>query len=611
MENGIEIAGQYPWQMWAVFGVIALAIALYMTERIPIVLSSLGILTTLILFFNFFPLEAVGSSAPMDPNSLLMGFANPALITIMALLVIGQGMFQSEALEDLTHALVRLGMKHARLALIAILISVFCVSAWLNNTPVAVMFIPVLAALAARTGGAPDQIMMPLSFTCILGGMTTLIGSSTNILAVDIAARFGAPEFGFFDITKPGLMLAIPGLLYVLFVMPHLLPRRGDQSKSDLRPDGRHYIAQIDIGPQSLLIGLKARAGLFIAPKKLLQNMTVLRVQRGSQSFYPPFEDVALSEGDRVIIAATRPTLTDALKSRDDIFGLKDLKSDDRSLADAVIAPASRMIGRSISQLTLQYETGCHVLGIQRRRRMIRTMLHNIRFEAGDVLLIVGSRQAIRDLSHTYDVFLLEWSATDLPSHMQSRKALAIFGTVVIAAATGFLPLVAAALLGASAMLMSRVLNIRQAVRALDQRVFFLVATAIGLSVALEASGGPKFLTSLVMQNMDASPLVILAGLFLLIALVTNVLSNNAAAVLFTPIVLESAEVIGFSPELGLITVILAANCSFATPMAYQTNLLVMGPGRYQFKDFIIAGTPLIFLMWIAYIVMAKMLYGL
>ena len=161
--------------------------------------------------------------------------------------------------------------------------------------------------------------------------------------------------------------------------------------------------------------------------------------------FILPLKDVALSEGDRVIIAATRPTLTDALKSRDDIFGLKDLKSDDRSLADAVIAPASRMIGRSISQLTLQYETGCHVLGIQRRRRMIRTMLHNIRFEAGDVLLIVGSRQAIRDLSHTYDVFLLEWSATDLPSHMQSRKALAIFGTVVIAAATGFLPLVAAA----------------------------------------------------------------------------------------------------------------------------------------------------------------------
>ncbi len=606
----MEILALYPWQMWAVFGVIAAAIALYMTERIPIVLSSLAILTTLILFFHFFPLMMENTTSP-DAQSLLIGFANPALITIMALLVIGQGMFQSEALEELTRFFVRLGRTHARFAIFAILVLVFCVSAWLNNTPVAVMFIPVLVALAARTNSTPDQIMMPLSFTCILGGMTTLIGSSTNILTADIATMVGAPQIGFFDITLPGLMLAIPGLLYVLIVMPFLLPRRRDQVQNDPRPDGRHYIAQIDIGPSSPLIGAKARAGLFIGPKNLLQNMTVLRIQRGGQNFHPPFERVELAEGDRVIVAATRPTLTEALKSRGDIFGLKDLKSDDRSLADAVIAPASRMISRSISQLTLQYETGCHVLGIQRRRRMIRTMLHNIRFEAGDVLLIVGSKRAIRDLSHTYDVFLLEWSATDLPSHTQSYKALTIFGAVVVSAATGFLPLVTAALLGASAMLFSGVLNIRQAVRALDQRVFFLVATAIAMSIALEVSGGPRFLASLITNNMDASPLTILASLFLIIALTTNVLSNNAAAVLFTPIVVESAQVVGFSPEFGLITVILAANCSFATPMAYQTNLLVMGPGRYRFKDFIIAGTPLIFLMWGAYIVMAKTLYDL
>ncbi len=596
--------------MWIVFGVIALAIGLYMNERIPIVLSSLGILTILILFFHFFPVR-MGTAFGPDPNALLMGFANPALITIMALLVIGQGMFQSEALEGLTHSFVRLGSIQPQLAMAAILICVFFISAWLNNTPVAVMFIPVLVALAARTKGAPGQIMMPLSFTCILGGMTTLIGSSTNILTADIARRSGAVEFGFFDITQAGLMLAVPGFLYVLLVMPFLLPRNRSTQQDGLQPDGRHYIAQIDVGPQSPLIGIKTEAGLLIEPKNLLNNMTLLRVQRGDQSFYPPFENLELLEGDRLIIAATRATLTEALKSRDDIFGLQDLRSDDRSLADAVIAPASRMIGRSISQLTLQYETGCHVLGIQRRQRMIRTMLHNIRFEAGDVLLIIGSKRAIRNLSQTYDVFLLEWSATDLPHHTQAKKALAIFSIVVIAAATGFLPLVTASLLGASAMLMSGVLNIRQAVRALDQRVFFLVATAIAMSVALEASDGPKFFAFLVTNNMDASPLTILAGLFLLIAFTTNVLSNNAAAVLFTPIVVESAPVIGFSPTLGIITVILAANCSFATPMAYQTNLLVMGPGRYRFKDFLIAGAPLIFLMWIAYIVMVKTLYGL
>lgn len=602
--NDILLSGQ----MWGVFALIALAVTLYMHPRIAIELSSFLILLLLLLLFYFFPL-AEGSP---NPSALLAGFANPALITVMALLVVGQAMFLSEALEGFTTKLARWGQDWTKTIIAALLILVFFTTAWLNNTPVAVMFIPVLAGLAARTNSAPDKIMMPLSFVCILGGMTTLIGSSTNILAVDIAQQLGAEPFGFFDITKAGLMLALPGLAYVLFIMPALLPNRTESAIETIDADGRHYIVKIDIQADSTLIGMlvNGTTALVTDKKHLLNNMRILRTQRGEKSFFPKQEEVVLQEGDFIILSTTREILAQAIKSRHDVFALSQIT--ERVLADAVIAPASRMIGRSISQLTLQYETGCRVLGILRRKRMLRSLIQDIRFEAGDVLLVVGSKQDVRALSDTHDVFLLDWLSTDLPHYTQPIKAFAIFLSMILLSAFEIVPLIIASLFAAGAMIATRVINIRQAIRALDQRIFFLVAAAIGLATALEATQAPTFLASAMLQELEgATPLVIFTLMFLLIALATNLLSNNAAAILFMPIMLHIANLLAISPTFAIITVILAANCSFATPMAYQTNLLVMGLGRYQFKDFVKAGVPLIVLMTVCYVVMAKYLYQL
>lgn len=604
------ITTTYPWQMWGVLALLVLSIVLYTRTNITIEISSFGILLLLLLFFFFFPLK----DNQADAAFLLAGFANPALLSIMALLVIGQGMLRAQALEGFTQALVKIGKKYTKIVIGSILIFVFATTAWLNNTPVAIMFIPILVSLAARTNAAPGKIMMPLSFVCILGGMTTLIGSSTNILAVDVATRLGADSFGFFDITKAGLTLAIPGLIYVLFIMPFFLPQRSEHIVDTPNPDGRHYIVQIDVGLDSQLINMEINKNHSVVDdsKHLLNNMRILRIQRGEKSFYPARNDVVIQLGDQVIASANREVLANAIKSRSDVFGLNQLKTDERILADAVVAPGSRMIGRSLSQITLQYETGCHIVGILRRKRMLRAMIQDIRFEAGDVLLVVGFKQAVRELSHSYDVFLLDWLSTELPHYSQAIKAFLIFTSMVLVTALGILPLIISSILGAVAMILSGVLNLRQAIRAFDQRIFFLVATTIGLASALEITEAPTFLANFAITIFnDPQPITVFTAMFLVISLTTNLLSNNAAAILFMPIMLKLANLMSLDAELAIITVILAANCSFATPMAYQTNLLVMGPGRYQFKDFLRAGTPLIFLLTIAYIFMAKTLYGL
>ena len=276
------------------------------------------------------------------------------------------------------------------------------------------------------------------------------------------------------------------------------------------------------------------------------------------------------------------------------------------------MAPGSRVIGRRVEEIGLRAETGCVVLGLQRRSRMIRSRISEIRLEAGDVLLILGSRDNVRKLRHSRDLLLLEWSATELPDVKYANRARFIFLATVIAAASGIVPIVIAAMAGAAAMIPAGCLNIRQAARAINRSIYMLIGAALAMAAALEATNGAMYIAhSMVAALSGASAGVILSALFLLIAVMTNFLSNNATALLFTPIALSTALELGVDPAAFIHAVIFAANCSFATPMAYQTNLLVMGPGHYRFSDFVRTGTPLIFIIWLAYSLFAPWYYGL
>lgn len=600
--------------MTLTFLVIGVTIVLYAMERYAIETVSVGAVVAFLVLFTLFPNEAV------TPTGLLSGFANPALITVTSLLIIGQGLFQTDALEKPAKLIVRWTRGRSGLATVPVLCLVGFLSAFLNNTPVVVMFLPILSAVAITMGSSPARVLMPLSFITILGGMTTVVGSSTNLLVANIANATTDVHLTFFSFTPLGALLAVVGGIYVLFVMPRLLTVRKTMAEELQGSSGKQFIAQINITYGHPLVGTQSVSGMFPS----LKDMTVRLVQRGEKPILPPFENVVLAPGDTVIVAATRTALAKALSARKPLLDGEGGTSPDSpadapplptgtlTLAEAVVAPASRLMGRTLLQSGFHAETGCVVMGIQRRSRMPRMAMNDIRLEAGDVLLVGGDADQVARLRGNRDVLLLDWSQAEVPRRRFAPRALIIFLLVLSLAATGLVPIVVSSVTGVFAMIASGCLNIRQAMRAIDSRIFMLVGSSMAGALALEASGGAEFLaTSMVALLKGASPAVMLSALYLIVAILTNFLSNNAAAVLFTPIVIGIAKQIGVSPEAFLVCLIFAANSSFATPIGYQTNLIVMGPGHYRFSDFLRAGTPLVIILWLTFSIVAPWYYQL
>ena len=553
-------------ELWVTLGLIAAAVAAYASERLPIELVSATVVAALLLFFHIRPVSAPGDENMLDAGALLAGFANPALIAVLGLLVIGQGMVRTGALDHAIHRLIVLRRHHPATTIGLTLLSVIFLSAVLNNTPVVVIFIPIMTALAERMGRSASGVMIPLSYAAILGGMTTLIGSSTNLLVSSTAVGLGFPAIGFFDFTIPGLVLAAAGFVYVALVAPRILPDRASPVQALVEGGGKQFLAQIEVRPGGILIGERPVAGMFEA----LPDVTVRLIQRGEHAFLPPFDGVVLRRGDEIVLAATRKALTEVVEHAPELFhGDADIDvAASQMIGEVVVAPASRMIGRSLTQLGFHYQTHCIVLGIQRRSRMIRARMDEIRLDAGDVLLVYGRHADIVALRANRDVLLLERSTRELVDRTKVGRAIAIFAAVVALSATGIVPIVICAVAGAAAMVVSGCLNIHQAARAMDRQIIFLVGAALALGAAMSATGGAAYLAHIIVSAFGGGgAAVTLSVLFLLIAVITNVLSNNATAVLFILIALGAASELGVDPRIFLYAVIFAANCSFATPM--------------------------------------------
>ena len=606
-------------QMWVVIAVLAATMASFAIERISLELTALLMLVFLLTWFQVFPLVDPQGRDLLPPESLLRGFANPSLLALLGLLAMGQAMIHTGALSGLANWFFRISKRSRSLSLGAGFVGVMAVSGVLNNTPVVVMFIPIMQTLATRFSWSPSRVMMPLSFAAILGGMTTLIGSSTNLLVASALTDLGEPSLGMFDHTAIGIPIALVGAIYVILVLPRVLPHRGTLAGS-LLGAGKQFIAEVDITPDSKLVGAKAVAGAF----RELPDVTVRMIHRGDHHILPPFDGIALQPGDGVIVAATRPALTDAL-ARNAGYLLSqgvadravegeasDRRQAERVLAEVMIAPASRMIDQTVDMVGFRRRYGCLVLGIQRRGRMARVRLGEIRLQAGDVLLVAGSRSNIDGLNNNPDLVLMAWATRDLPQLQRAPHAMFIFAFAVGMAAAGLLPIAVAAVGGAVAMVATGCLNMRQAVRAVDRTILIVVGATLALGMALDRTGGAAFLaTTLVQSVAGGDPVLTLGLLFLIVAIATNLLSNNACAVLFTPIAVNLAWDLGLPPSMMAITVLLAANCSFATPIGYQTNLLVMGPGHYRFVDFLRGGLPLVIIVWLAFCLFGPAYFGL
>lgn len=616
-----ETGGEFI-QMTLVFMLIGLALIFYATERLSYEMTSLAVICALLVLFYLMPVVGPNGTNLMDAGRILSGFANPALITVLALLIIGDGLSRTGALSQGAWLLLRAMRGNAAASIVLALVSVLAVSAFLNNIPVVVIFIPIMQSLADRMGRGAGRYMMPLSFAAILGGMTTLIGSSTNLLVSGMLVELGERPFRFFDFTVPGTVLAAGGLLYVILIAPRLLPNR-EPVHGVMPVSGRQFVAQIKVPPESRLIGAKADLGVFPA----LEDITVLTVQRGGHSFLPPFEDVVLQQDDVVVVAATRKTLTETIQTDASLLypdiPAPDGESEDEDesepwrsggqvLAEVMVPPNSPLVGRTLARIGFRYRYHCIVLGIERRSRMLRQRITDIPLEAGDVLLIQGRDEDIMALRGSRDVLLMEWSAAALPALRYAKRAIAIFAGVVVLAATGTVPIIIAAVTGAGAMVLSNAIALRDAIRALDYKIIFTIAAALAMGEALQETGGAAYLAHLLLQALDgASPAGALSAFFLLVGVLANIISTKATAVLFTPIAVGMAQEIGVPAEVFAVAVIFAANCSFASPIGYQTNLLVMVPGRYRFLDFVKAGLPLLVIVWIIFSLFAPWYYGL
>lgn len=607
------------FQMWIALAIITAGIISYSLNKVPMEITSLGIIAALLIFFQLFPILDDNFNSILGPRELLAGFADPALITIISLLIVGHGLVKTGALDSTVNLLLHYGKQRPGVILILSLMTVVFVSAFLNDTPVVVIFIPIMITLVERLGKSPSLYLIPLSYAAILGGMTTLIGSSTNLLVSSTYQSVGGEALGFFDFVIPDAFLASIGFIYIVFIAPSLLPNYGEKQGNGVRFTGKHFLIQFTLTAGNSLIGTKTVAGMF----PMISGMTIQMVRRKNQKLFPPFDDINLTKGDQLTVATTRQELKKRIS--EDLILFSDAKTYDQvdlnaeqpmsrgqRLVEVIVAPYSKLDGVYLDQTEYALPGGSKILGIQRKSRMNRVLIDDIQLRSGDTLLVTGSHPQIQSLRLNNDLLPLEWSSEEIPFKEDTWKALSIFFGFVFLGSTGILPVATAAFIAAISMIITGCITVRNAANAIERKIFLLIGAALAMGASLQATGGASFLAmSMVAALEGASPAIILSAFFLLIAFMTNILSNNATAVLFTPIAVSISAELSVDPFIFVTTVIFAANCSFATPMGYQTNLLVLGPGNYKFSDFLKVGIPLILILWIGYSFFAPWYYDL
>lgn len=593
--------------------ILLTGVTLYLFAREQIPLETTGFLVLVTLVFGFYAFEYPG----IEPRQFLLAFGNEALITICALLIVAKGMETTGALQPLANLLASGWQDRPKIAMLSTLVVGAVTSAFLNNTPIVVMLLPILVAVCLRSGIAPSGVLMPMGMATLIGGMATTIGTSTNLLVVEIAANQGLRKFAMFDFAMPVVIAAIPGLLFLWLIAPRLLPDR-KPPMGDIAP--RVFKSLLYINADSFANGKT----LTEVRAKTENRMRIERVQRGENLFVARLPSVKLQEGDRLYVSDTADRLKDYEKLLGaTLYNASDIEhpvseetplaSEGQQLAEAVITRGSPLHHRSLKVAQFSSRFGLVPLAIHRARPSADVVgeLESTRLRAGDVILVQGSRDAIADLRASGTMLVLD-GTTDLPHTERANRALWIMLGVVSLAALGILPISISALIGVVAMLLSGCLRWRDVGDALNIPVIMIIVASLSLGLSLEKTGGAEYIAELFVAATHTLPVpMVLSGLMLLMTLLTNVVSNNAAAVIGTPIGISVANQLGISPEPFVLAVIFGANMSFATPIGYQTNLLIMSAGGYRFSDFLRVGLPLTFIMWLAFSFTLPILYDL
>ncbi len=578
-----------------VLAVLSFGFILFITELFSIDLTAMIIL-------SFFCL-----SGYLTPEEAISGFSNPAVLTIAFLFILSKALQKTGILEYLIIKVKRLADKSILLGRTFYLLTIGLMSAVINNTAIVSIFMPVTIRLAHKYKMSPSKMLIPLSYAAILGGTLTLVGTSTNLLVntIFIAASNHSP-LGMFEFMKYGIILLIIGLLYILFIAPKLLPSRTVTSSLTKSYHLGGYLTEMKIRNDSPLVGQTCM------DRGINRNydVMVLDILRDGKMITDMIRLTTLREDDVLFV---RGTLDNFLRMKevekvalltDEKLTQEELEQEDNVLVECILTDKSELVGKSLKSGNFRRRFGAFILAVRREGVIFRKKIAHVVLNAYDTLLVYGPANKIVELSKNNDFIVLgEVSAEMRKQRFWWMTIIVIIGTIIIAA-LGIMPIMKSGMIGVVFLLMLKVITPKESYESINWQVIVLISALIPVGIVIQNTGTAEWIGAFIASIVesvprDLQPKVLLGLIYLLTMVLTEVSSNSATAIIMTPIALAVAQEMGFEPRAFIFAVAFAASASFITPIGYQTNLMVYGPGGYKFGDYIRAGLPLAIIFWI------------
>ncbi len=588
-----------------VLAILVAALVVFALDLFPIDFVAFGLMALILV---------LGPVLGLTPEDAIAGFSNPATITVLAMFVLSGAVYRTGMVNLLAHRVLRLAGKGEVRQLLAVLLLAGPVAAFINNTPVVAILIPVVIRLAREHGRPPSKLLIPLSYSAQLAGVVTLIGTSTNILASSLADGAGVGGFSLFEFSAIGLVVFAVGAVYLLLVGRWLLPKRRTEGDVAEQYHVQEFISEVVVEEDF------PHVGCTLAQCDLRRELgiQVVGIIREGRPLHLPLAAHALRVGDILLVQADRERL---LQIRDVVRGLDiepearladhDLKSDEAGLLEVVIGPNSDLIGGTLASTDFRNRYGCTVVAMQKHGEIVRERLANVRLSFGDTLLLQGDKHSLEMIQRDPTLIAAEGAPQELYRKEKIPVALAILAGVVLFAALG-VPILATAMVGCVLMVLTGCLKPHELHASIRWDVIFLLAGLIPLGVALEKTGGARMLGELVAGAAEFMPPVAVLMLFYFaVTLLTELISNNASVVVLVPVGIATAQGLGLDPRAFVLAIMFAASTSFMTPIGYQTNTMVYGPGGYKFLDFTRVGAPLNLLLTVVTPLLIAALWGL
>ena len=587
-------------EMIIVFMVALTALVLFVAERYSVDTVALAVPVILLV------------TGVIDADTAVAGLSNQATVTVGAMLVLTLGLMKTGAVSSLSEwaTTARLGGPWLRLFILCVIVAV--ISPFLNNTPVVVVFLPVFLGLARHFDESPSRYLMPLSFAAMLGGTVTLIGTSTNLIVHGLAQSYGLTELSLFSIAPLGLAYTAVGLAYLFTVGRRLLPHRQERPDLSGRFGVRDFMTELQVGADSPI----AETTLEELGWGSRYQVSVLGIQRGEREIAAPGAQRLIRAGDVLLVRGDTGRLFRLAREQKLTMRTEravpepQLGRPDAQLVELLVAPGSDLEGKTLEEAHFRQRHDAIVLATQRHGHAVHERLADVRFALGDILLVHGRASALDQLAA--EPGFVPLGVVERPAAFRPRAlvAVAIMAGVIGAAGTGLVPILPAALVGMGLMVFSRCVSLREVYAELDWSVLFLLAGLIPLGLAMEQTGAAAWVAESVARALgSSSPAVVVGAFYLVTSLLTAVMSNTATAVVLTPVAVVSAAQLGMNPYALLVAVMFGASASFITPVGYQTNTLIFGPGGYRFADFLRVGGPLNLLLGVTAALLIPLLW--